>query len=127
MHLLWRENADILSDETLAPFSVLPTHEAIAKILEDPRHTSRYNLIWKNSNIISVDSPNWKNEEWFGNFWDAQFPWIYHEDLIGFIIAGVSTSSFWFYSDKLGWVWTGSSHYPYLYSNKESSWIIFMI
>ena len=32
---------------------------------------------------------------------------------------------FWFYSDKLGWVWTGSSYYPHLYSNKESSWIYF--
>jgi hypothetical protein len=52
-------------------------------------------------------------------------PWIYHEDLEWIFIAGVSRSSFWFYSEKLGWVWTGSSYYPYLYSKKESSWIYF--
>ena len=70
IHLLWHENADILTDDVILPLSKLPTHEAIAKILEDSRHTYRYNLIWKNSKIIKSENPFWKEEDWFGIFMD---------------------------------------------------------
>ena len=125
MHLLWKENADILTDADVEPLSELPTHEAIAKILQDPRYTARYNLIWKNSSLIQQGFPDWKNEPWFGNFWDKNFPWVYHTDLGWIYIAGVSQTAFWFYSDKLGWMWTGIEHYPKMYSNNESSWVYF--
>ena len=36
MHLLWKENADILTDADVEPLSELPTHEAIAKIYRIP-------------------------------------------------------------------------------------------
>jgi hypothetical protein len=125
MHLLWKENADILTDADVEPLSELPTHEAIAKILQDPRYTARYNLIWKNSSLIQQGFPNWKNEPWFGNFWDKNFPWVYHADLGWIYMAGVSQTAFWFYSDQLGWMWTGIEHYPKMYSNNESSWVYF--
>ena len=48
MHLLWQKNADPITDADIDPLSVLPTNEAIAKILSDSRYTSRFNLIWKN-------------------------------------------------------------------------------
>ena len=125
MHLLWRENADILTDADINPLSSLPTLDAISKILSDPRYTSRFNLIWKNSSLISEDLPNWKNEEWFGDFWDVHFPWVFHEDLGWIYVAGVSPTSFWLYSENLGWVWSGATHYPSLYSNNEQGWIYF--
>jgi hypothetical protein len=40
-------------------------------------------------------------------------------------MAGVSQTAFWFYSDQLGWMWTGIEHYPKMYSNNESSWVYF--
>lgn len=131
MHLLWRENADILKDEDVEPYSKLSTIDAISKILNDRRYTSRFNLIWENSISLGKEFPNWKQESWFGNFWDFNFPWVYHRDFddklgLGWIyIAGVSPSNFWFYSNTLGWVWTKSSIYPYLYSASENGWIYF--
>ena len=126
MHLLWQRNADVLSDSDVNALIGLSLKDAIKAILADYRYTSRHNIIWKDSEVLGTTFPNWKIESWFGGaFMDKNFPWIYHEDLEWIFIAGVSRSSFWFYSDKLGWVWTGSSHYPYVYSNNESSWVRF--
>ena len=127
MHLLWQRNADVLSDSDVNALIGLSLKDAIKAILADYRYTSRHNIIWKDSEVLGTTFPNWKIESWFGGaFMDKNFPWIYHEDLEWIFIAGVSRSSFWFYSDKLGWVWTGSSHYPYVYSNNESSWVLFL-
>jgi hypothetical protein len=126
MHQLWKSNADIISNTEVNLLSELPTRDAIQSILSDYRYTSRHNTMWIESEKLGEDYPDWKKEDWFGgSFFDTYFPWVYHEDLDWIYFADVSTSSFWFYSDKLGWVWTGAAHYPYLYSNRESSWIYF--
>jgi hypothetical protein len=128
MHQLWKSNADVISDSEVDALAKLPLSDAITLILSDIRYTSRFNNIWKESELLGDNFPNWKKEDWKDgsfSFMDKCFPWIYHEDLEWIFIAGVSQTAFWFYSDKLGWVWTGSSHYPYVYSNNESSWVRF--
>jgi Tol biopolymer transport system component len=125
MHLLWQRNIGVITDVELAAYSKLPTIDAIKKLLADSRYTSRFNIIWSNSSSLGAEFPNWKNEDWFGNFMDASFPWIYHEDLGWIYIAGVSPTSFWFYSGKLGWLWTGTAQFPSLYSSNENNWIYF--
>ena len=67
----------------------------------------------------------WKSESWFGSFMDKYFPWVYHEDLKWIYIVGVSPMEFWFYSEKLGWLWTGQTIYPHIYSSNEKGWIYY--
>jgi len=123
--LLWRENADPINDADINKLAAMSSTEAIKAILNDYRYTSRFNLIWKESDVVDTSTPSWKKEDWFGYFWDKHFPWVYHENLGWIYIAGVSPTQFWFHHEKLGWLWTGAAHYPNAYSNNEQGWIYF--
>ena len=120
--MLWKEKAFPMSYSKL---SAMPSDimEFIKFITNHPNFFAKYNFIWQNSNPVNIDNPYWKNESWFGYFWDKYFPWIYHNDLGWVYIAGVSTENFWMHHQKLGWLWTGFQYYPYVYSNNEQSWI----
>ena len=123
--LLWRENADPINDADIKRLAAMSSTEAIKAILNDYRYTSRFNLIWKESDVVDTSTPSWKKEDWFGYFWDKHFPWVYHENLGWIYIAGVSPTQFWFHHEKLGWLWTGAAHYPNVYSSNEQGWIYF--
>lgn len=125
VQLLWRENADPVQDSDIKRLSAMATTDAIKEILNDYRYTSRFNLIWKESTVVDASIPSWKNENWFGYFWDRHFPWVYHQNLGWIYIAGVSPTQFWFYHETLGWLWTGAAHYPNAYSSNENNWIYF--
>lgn len=123
--LLWRENADPVQDSDIKRLSAMPINDAIKSILNDYRYTSRFNLIWKDSTVIDANTPSWKNEDWFGYFWDKHFPWVYHSQYEWIYIAGVSPTQFWFHHAGLGWLWTGAAYYKggYVYSNTLQEWI----
>jgi hypothetical protein len=123
MSLLWRSKAFPLNNAQLIKFSELPFDQVIQIILEDHRYSSRFNLIWRDSQPVIQGSPDWKNESWFGNFYDKHFPWIYHEHLGWLYMAGVTPYEYWFHHQTLGWLWTGNKHYPQVYSNNEQNWI----
>ncbi len=122
MSLLWRANAFPLNNQFLREISALPFDQAIKLLLADNRYSSRYNLIWRDSNPIG-NIPDWKNESWFGNFYDKNFPWVYHEHLGWLYMAGVTPYQFWFHHQTLGWLWTGNKYYPQVFSNNEQNWI----
>ena len=123
--LLWGENADPINDADIKKLAAMSSTDAIKAILNDYRYTSRFNLIWKESDVIDTSTPSWKKEDWFGYFWDKHFPWVYHETLGWIYMAGVSPTQFWFHHDKLGWLWTGAAHYPNVYSHNEQGWVYF--
>jgi len=125
VQLLWRENADPVSDSDIKRLAAMSSTDAIKEILNDYRYTSRFNLIWQDSAVVDSNTPSWKKEDWFGYFWDKHFPWVYHETLGWIYLAGVSPTQFWFHHDTLGWLWTGAAHYPNVYSNTENGWIYF--
>jgi len=120
--MLWKEKAFPMSYSKL---SSMPSNfiDFIKYVTNHPNFFAKYNFIWQNSIPVNIDNPYWKNESWFGYFWDKYFPWIYHNDLGWVYIAGVSTENFWMHHQKLGWLWTGFQYYPYVYSNNEQSWI----
>ena len=124
MSLLWRANAFPLDNKFLRDILAVPFDEVIKILLEDNRYTSRHNLIWRDSSPIG-NVPNWKNENWFGNFYDKHFPWVYHEHLEWLYMGGVTPIQFWFHHQTLGWLWTGSKYYPQAFSNNEQNWIYF--
>jgi hypothetical protein len=121
---LWKEEAYPIDHEFIQSMQTKPLKEVIERILSDSRYTSKFNIIWSESDEVQ-DAPDWKSESWFGYFMDSNFPWVFHEDLGWIYITGVSPTQFWFYSEKLGWLWTGSTHYPALYSGTEKGWIYF--
>ena len=121
---LWKQKAYPMDLSFIQSIQAKPLKNIIETILADRRYTSKFNLIWSESDDVE-NAPDWKSESWFGYFMDSHFPWVYHEDLGWVYIAGVSPSQFWFYSEKLGWVWTGLTHYPALYSSNEKGWIYF--
>ena len=124
MSILWRENAFPIDRNLISALKNESFETILARLLSDSRYTSRYNLIWSESDEVE-DAPHWKSESWFGYFMDSNFPWVFHEDLGWIYIAGVSPTQFWFYSEQLGWMWTGSTHFPALYSNTDNEWIYF--
>ena len=59
----------------------MTVRETLNEITRNPEYIRGYNLIWRNSELLSSQVPFWKQEPWFGTFNDKQFPWIYHINL----------------------------------------------
>jgi len=61
---------------------------------------------------------------WFGAFSVLEYPSIVHEDLGVLYCGGEGGDPFWMYSpmEDIGWFWTSSNYYPYLYLLKSQSW-----
>ena len=53
----------------------------------------------------------WKYSEWFGVFYEAASGWVYHTGLGWLHIVDQNSSSLWFWTEKLGWVWTDATDY----------------
>jgi len=119
---LWKKEAFPLDETILSSFTQKSLREIIEFVIQNYRYTSRFNDIWSNSDPID-NAPNWKSESWFGSFMDKFFPWVYHTDLKWIYIVGASPMEFWFYSEKVGWLWTGQTIYPHIYSHNENGWI----
>ena len=119
---LWKKEAFPLDETILSSFTQKSLREIIEFAIQNYRYTSRFNDIWSNSDPID-NAPNWKSESWFGSFMDKFFPWVYHTDLKWIYIVGASPMEFWFYSEKVGWLWTGQTIYPHIYSHNENGWI----
>ncbi len=68
-------------------------------------------------------------EPWFGMFLYEQVSpetgsgWAYHEEHQWMFVAAATETSFWSWSDPMGWLWTSAAGYPYLYSSDRGSWI----
>ncbi len=71
----------------------------------------------------------WQSLPWFGSFNISSSPWIYHSTLGWLYPLGTSTDSIWFgdpqWDGHGGWWWTGSSTYPWIYSNAQHAWLYF--
>ena len=50
----------------------------------------------------------WKWAKWFGYYYGAQFPWIYHENLGWTYISQTKSDHAWIFRKHLGWGWTSS-------------------
>ena len=62
---------------------------------------------------VAEGSP-WKYSEWFGVFKKDSSGWLYHSNLGWLFVPDMSSSAIWFWSDKLGWVWTAGSGYHHV-------------
>jgi hypothetical protein len=117
----------------------MTVEQALTQITQDPDYIRGYNLIWRNSELLSSQVPYWKRERWFGTFNDKQFPWIYHTKLGWLYCAANIFRDIWFYStlqlsdqdlefsnsSPLGWIWTSDKFFPWVYSYSLNDWIYF--
>ena len=121
MSLLWRANAFPLNNQFLREISALPFDQAIKLLLSDNRYT-RYNLIWRDSNPIG-NIPDWKNESWFGNFYDKISLGLPRALGLAYM-AGVTPYQFWFHHQTLCWLLLDRKQVlPQVFSNNEQNWI----
>ena len=69
----------------------------------------------------------WRCFAWFGNYYDTNIGWLFHE-YHGWIYRegeNTNTNSIWFYDSTIGWLWTSSYVYPNLYQSEPSEWIYY--
>jgi alpha-tubulin suppressor-like RCC1 family protein len=76
--------------------------------------------IWSNDtesdSVNSVNAPNWWASPWFGNFAVTEgTDWIYHEHYAWLFIFPQEGGGLWYWQKNLGWLWTASELYPYVY------------
>ena len=78
------------------------------------------NGIWANTRSIGA---GWVRSDWLGNVYPTENDWIYHEGL-GWLYAKKNDGEgIWLYSqDFLGWFWTSSKTYPFVYADNSRSW-----
>jgi hypothetical protein len=67
----------------------------------------------------------WRYFSWFGNYYEANADWIYHEEHGWLYRSGETTASTWFYEPQLGWIWTSETAYPYFYSEDRVGWLYY--
>ncbi len=67
----------------------------------------------------------WRRLTWFGDY--AEMPaegWIWHNKHGFFFVSATSTpTDVWLFANDMGWLYTGSALYPYLYRSSPASWL----
>ncbi|MFC1453119.1 hypothetical protein ACFLSJ_07250 [Verrucomicrobiota bacterium] len=68
----------------------------------------------------------WRYSAWLGYFNTDSGLWIYHTEHGWMYTAGASSTSIWFYTPDMEWLWSGENTYPYLYRHSDQSWLWYM-
>jgi hypothetical protein len=69
----------------------------------------------------------WRHLAWFGTYNVNYAPWIYHQQHRWLYPVGDTAADMWFYSlDGMGWLWTCSTVYPWLYSLNQGTWLYYL-
>ena len=89
--------------------------------VEDSPHASLYSF------AEPIDgAPGWWNSLWFGNFYHSeQSGWLLHLDLGWLYPSATVGDGLWFWKESIGWFWTKSDLYPFLYSSNSNGWMYF--
>lgn len=70
----------------------------------------------------------WNSSEWFGEFYDTDLPWIYHETL-GWLYLDMednTPSDIWMHSDVIGWFNTAADFFPWIYDATNDRWLYYV-
>ena len=67
----------------------------------------------------------WRRLTWFGDYVPmGSDGWIWHnKHKFLFVSANSIPSSIWLYTQNMGWLWTSSTTYPYLYRSSPEAWL----
>jgi hypothetical protein len=84
------------------------------------------------SSFISAGTPwpdatdlvdGWKQSSWFGDFNVNSHPWIYHAQHGWMYVFGTDPASIWLWTPDMGFLWTGSGVYSWLWSDQKGTWL----
>jgi hypothetical protein len=73
-----------------------------------------------------AEAPSWWSSDWFGNYYQAaESPWLLHQDLGWLFPTPSSMGGVWLWQQELGWLWTEQGIYPYLFQDRDRTWLYF--
>ena len=83
--------------------------------------------IWSNgTQSDSINAPDWWLSPWFGNFAVTEgTDWIFHEHYAWLFIFPEKSGGLWYWQKNLGWLWTSSDLYPYVFQ-QGGGWHYFL-
>jgi len=70
-------------------------------------------------------SAGFKSSQWFGDFYDNGDGWAYHLKHGWLFVSGTDESALWMWDGQLGWLYTGSSLFPFFYRHFTSEWLYY--
>jgi endonuclease I len=76
--------------------------------------------------LNKLPDSEYKQSPWMGFVIDDQYPWTYHNEHGWIFIDAERDDDVWFLDNSLGWFFTSSVFYPYLYSSSLSQWIYYL-
>lgn len=69
---------------------------------------------------------DWNASAWFGQYYDAELPWVYHETLEWIYLDPTSIpSDVEFWTELWGWVSTSAEAYPWVYQFDTGEWLYY--
>lgn len=69
---------------------------------------------------------NWRHQPTYGSYYVAGDQSIYHRHHGWLTVYGDAPSNWWF-DYNLGWLYTSSSYYPFIYSVSQQTWLYYLI
>jgi Fibronectin type III domain len=69
----------------------------------------------------------WEESSWFGTFNVTDYPWIYHQQHGWMYVYGTDPASIWLWTSDMGFLWTGSGVYPWLWSDTQQTWLYYSV
>lgn len=70
---------------------------------------------------------DWRWLSWFGSYADVGGNWIWHsEHAYMYMFPSSTTGSIFIFTPDMGWLWTATTTYPYLYRFSDSSWLWYL-
>ncbi len=67
-----------------------------------------------------------RRSSWFGDFNVTYYPWIYHAQHGWMYVFGTDPASIWLWTTDMGFLWTGSGVYPWLWRNQDHTWLYYV-
>ena len=71
-------------------------------------------------------SQGWWSSSWLGEFYEVDHNgWLLHAQIGWLFAVPDATDGIWFWTDKLGWIWSKAGVFPYFHANDSQGWIFF--
>ncbi len=68
----------------------------------------------------------WWQSSWFGIYNDIGYPWLNHQTLGFLYYSGSGPSDVWLWSERLGYLWTAETLFPFLWSVQKDGWLWYL-
>jgi len=78
------------------------------------------------SDSVNMRQAGWKNSNWFGNYFESDGGWMYHQYHGWLFPITKESSSLWMWSPAQKWLWTNPKLYPHIFRHKDGDWLYFI-